>query len=34
VLKTYAEITAMTEANAVTELNKYPTDYYNKFLAS
>jgi hypothetical protein len=24
----------MTEANAVTELNKYPTDYYNKFLAS
>ena len=30
-LKSYEEITAMKSAEAETELNTYPTEYYNKF---
>ena len=31
-LKSYAEITAMTKANALTELNSHAVDYYTKFI--
>ena len=30
-LKSFEEITAMSTANAKTELNTYPTEYYAKF---
>ena len=30
-LRSWSEIIAMTQANAITELNKHPREYYDKF---